>query len=147
MLLDIKQLSVRFPTRFGEFLALDAVNLDVNAGEIHGLVGESGAGKSTVGAAIMGLLQSPGYISSGNIKFAGEELTRLDADAWHRLRGIRISMIFQDPQTSLNPLLTIAAQLIETILQHSELSHTEARSHVVALLKDCLLYTSDAADE
>ena len=136
MLLDIKQLSVRFPTRFGEFLALDAVNLDVNAGEIHGLVGESGAGKSTVGAAIMGLLQSPGYISSGNIKFAGEELTRLDADAWHRLRGIRISMIFQDPQTSLNPLLTIAAQLIETILQHSELSHTEARSHAVALLKE-----------
>lgn len=136
MLLDIKQLSVRFPTRFGEFLALDAVNLDVNAGEIHGLVGESGAGKSTVGAAIMGLLQSPGYISSGNINFAGEDLTRLDADAWHRLRGIRISMIFQDPQTSLNPLLTIAAQLIETIRQHSELNHTEARSHAVALLKE-----------
>ena len=70
-LIDIRDLSVKFPTRFGEFLALDRVSLDVNPGEIHGLVGESGAGKSTVGAAVMGLLQTPGYVSGGEVLFGG----------------------------------------------------------------------------
>lgn len=135
-LLDISQLTVKFPTRFGEFTALDQINLDVYAGEIHGLVGESGAGKSTVGAAVMGLLQSPGYVAGGEINFTGENLCDLDNDSYHRLRGSRISMIFQDPQTSLNPLLTISAQMVETIRQHADVSHREALKRAIALLKE-----------
>ena len=134
-LLNIVDLCVKFPTRFGEFTALNHVNLDVSAGEIHGLVGESGAGKSTVGAAIMGLLQSPGYVSDGEINFMGDNLTTLSDDAYHKLRGQRISMIFQDPQTSLNPLLTVANQLIETIRQHADISHNDARKRAVELLE------------
>ncbi len=135
-LLSIENLYVNFPTRFGEFVALDGVNLNVAAGEIHGLVGESGAGKSTVGAAVMGLLQSPGYVASGKIVFAGENLVGLNNDAYHRLRGDRISMIFQDPQTSLNPLLTIATQMIETIRQHRHVSASDARNQAIALLAE-----------
>ncbi len=134
--LNITNLSVKFPTRFGEFTALDKVDLEVNAGEIHGLVGESGAGKSTVGAAIIGLLQSPGYISDGQINFMGKDLTQLDQDSYHELRGQHISMIFQDPQTSLNPLLTISAQLIETIRQHADISIAQARERAIALLQE-----------
>ena len=135
-LLDIKNLSVKFPTRFGEFTALNSVNITVRAGEIHGLVGESGAGKSTVGSAVMGLLQSPGYVSEGEILLQGENLRLLDDTEYHRIRGDRISMIFQDPQTSLNPLLTVAAQLIETIRQHSDISVDEARTRAIALLNE-----------
>lgn len=139
-LLNITNLSVKFPTRFGEFTALDSIDLTVKAGEIHGLVGESGAGKSTVGSAILGLLQSPGYISSGVISFLGEDIRKLDNDAYHSLRGNRISMIFQDPQTSLNPLLTISTQLIETIRQHSDVNHADARSRAISLLKETGLH-------
>jgi len=139
-LLSIRGLSVKFPTRFGEFTALDSVDIDVLAGEIHGLVGESGAGKSTVGAAIMGLLQSPGYVSSGVIQFLEKDLRDLDDKAYHRLRGQRISMIFQDPQTSLNPLLTISAQMIETIRQHSDVGYSEAYRQAVSLLEETGLH-------
>ncbi len=135
-LLNIQNLSVKFPTRFGDFTALDSINLTVGSGEIHGLVGESGAGKSTVGASIIGLLQNPGYIDTGSIHFAGQNLLRLDENTYHRLRGNQISMIFQDPQTSLNPLLTISAQLIETIKQHQDISYQQARQRAIALLKE-----------
>lgn len=135
-LLVIENLSVKFPTRFGGFTALDNVFLDVHAGEIHGLVGESGAGKSTVGAAIIGLLQSPGYVANGRILFEDENLCGIDESAYHRLRGNRISMIFQDPQTSLNPLLTISDQLVETIQQHSDVSYAIARERAISLLKE-----------
>lgn len=147
-LLNIKNLTVKFRTRFGEFTALNGVDFDVQSSEIHGLVGESGAGKSTVGSAIMGLLQHPGYIAEGEVNFTGIDLTGLDADQYHQLRGNRISMIFQDPQTSLNPLLTIATQLIETIRQHSEVSHTQARMQAVDLLKETgLTDVEDRIDE
>jgi len=136
VLLNINNLSVKFPTRFGEFSALDNIDLSVAAGEIHGLVGESGAGKSTVGAAIMGLLQSPGYVASGDINFMGEQLGSLSAEQYHAMRGQRISMIFQDPQTSLNPLLRVSQQLIETIRQHSDVSYSEARKRAIALLEE-----------
>jgi len=139
-LLSINNLSVKFPTRFGEFTALDSIELAVHAGEIHGLVGESGAGKSTVGAAVMGLLQSPGYISNGTIHFNGQNLCELDDDTYHGLRGNRISMIFQDPQTSLNPLLTISTQLIETIRQHTDLNYHDAQSRAIDLLKETGLH-------
>jgi len=142
-LLNITNLSVKFPTRFGEFTALDNIDLRVNAGEIHGLVGESGAGKSTVGAAIIGLLQSPGYVSGGQINFMGENLTELDRSRYHELRGQRISMIFQDPQTSLNPLLTISAQLIETIRQHADVSIAQARQRALSLLEETGIHDAE----
>lgn len=135
-LISINNLTVKFPTRFGEFTALDNVSLDVSAGEIHGLVGESGAGKSTVGAAAIGLLQSPGYIANGEILFGGENLCKLNDNDYHKMRGNRISMIFQDPQTSLNPLLTISVQLIETIRQHSKANYAEARARAISLLEE-----------
>lgn len=135
-LLEVRNLTVAIPSRFGEFTAVDDISLSVQAGEIHGLVGESGAGKSTVGSAIIGLLESPARISTGSITLQGDELTTLDEEDYHRLRGNRISMIFQDPQTSLNPLLTIAEQLIETIQQHLKASDREARERAVALLTE-----------
>ncbi len=135
-LLDVENLSVVFPSRFGEFTALEKFNLSLEAGHIHGLVGESGAGKSTVGAAIIGLIPSPGYIHQGEITLHGKPLRGIDDDEYHRLRGKRISMIFQDPQTSLNPLLTISDQLIETIMQHSPLSSADARGKAIDLLTE-----------
>jgi peptide/nickel transport system ATP-binding protein len=135
-LLDISELSVCIPTRFGEFTAVDNVCLKIKAAEIHGLVGESGAGKSTVGAAIIGLLDKPAYIKRGTIKLKGESLSDLHEDALHRLRGQRVSMILQDPQTSLNPLLSIADQLVETIRQHRNISYADARAQAIDLLQE-----------
>lgn len=135
-LLSITDLTVEYPTRFGIFTAIEGINLSLEPGEIHGLVGESGAGKSTIGAAIIGLLPSPGYIAKGDIKLHGDSLTKLDDAAYHKLRGTKISMIFQDPQTSLNPLLTIEDQMVETILQHTKLSIAEAHRQAVGLLEE-----------
>lgn len=135
-LLDVQGLSVQIPSRFGIFTAVNDVNLQLQAGEIHGLVGESGAGKSTIGAAIIGLLENPARISKGSIKLLNDELTLLSEEDYHRLRGNRISMIFQDPQTSLNPLLSVAEQLIETIRQHRSISYNDARSLAADLLTE-----------
>lgn len=135
-LLDVQNLTVKIPNRFGEFTAVEQVNIRVDAGEIHGLVGESGAGKSTIGAAIIGLLQNPAYVDTGSIQLLGDELTTLDDDTYHSLRGNRISMIFQDPQTSLNPLLSISDQLTETIQQHRDLNDKQARELAVELLSE-----------
>lgn len=143
-LLSVKDLTVIFPTRFGDFTAIEDISLSLEPGEIHGLVGESGAGKSTIGAAIIGLLQAPGYIAKGEIKLQGEDLRALSDDAYHKLRGARISMIFQDPQTSLNPLLTIEDQLIETIRQHSTKSHSEARTQAIDLLVETGITDAEA---
>ena len=134
-LLTIRDLTVEYPTRFGTVTAIRGVNLDLKPGEIHGLVGESGAGKSTVGAAVMGLIQSPGRIASGSIRLNDQELTGLDPDAWRKFRGAEISMIFQDPLTSLDPLFTIGDQLVETIRHHSGLGETAARDRARELLE------------
>ena len=133
-LLEIENLTVEFPTRRQLFTAVDRANLTVEPGQIHGLVGESGAGKSTIGAAVMGLLDPPGRIASGLIRFKGEEISGLDAEAMRGLRGKKISMIFQDPLTSLNPLFTVGQQLSETISTHLGLSDTEAKSRAIDLL-------------
>lgn len=133
-LLDVSDLRVEYPTRFGIFTALDGVSLKLQPGEIHGLVGESGAGKSTLGAAIIGLLPSPGYIAKGDVKLNGNSLRQLNKAQYHKLRGAEISMIFQDPQTSLNPLLTIEDQMVETIRQHSDVNYEAARQQAVDLL-------------
>ncbi|MEM9428091.1 MAG: ABC transporter ATP-binding protein [Pseudomonadota bacterium] len=133
-LLDIRDLTVEFPTRHRVFVAVDRANLTVNPGEIHGLVGESGAGKSTIGAAIMGLLERPGFIAAGEIEFRGNRISGLDAEAMQSLRGKKISTIFQDPLTSLNPLFTVREQLVETIQAHLPVSQSEAEERARALI-------------
>lgn len=143
-MLTVEDLSVVFPSRHGDFTAIEHVSLTVKSGQIHGLVGESGAGKSTIGAAIIGLLQPPGQITSGRVQLDGIDLRTLTRDQAHQLRGSRISMIFQDPQTSLNPLMTIEDQLIETIRVHENTSEAAARARAIALLEE--IGITDAAN-
>ena len=135
-MLTIKDLAVKFPSRFGDFTAIENVNMTIKPGEIHGLVGESGAGKSTVGAAVIGLIQSPGYVANGTLRLGNTDLHNLTSAQAHAIRGNRISMIFQDPQTSLNPLITIENQLIETIQTHSYVSEAAARKRAINLLEE-----------
>ena len=133
-LLEIEDLTVVFPTRKQTFVAVNKANLTVERGQIHGLVGESGAGKSTIGAAVMGLLERPGHIAGGLIRFDGNEISGLDAAAMEKLRGKKISMIFQDPLTSLNPLFTVKQQLMETIQAHLGLNDSDAEARAIALI-------------
>jgi len=133
-LLTISDLRVEYPTRKGVFVAVDAVSIEVAAGEILGLVGESGAGKSTVGAAVIGLIAAPGRVARGEIRLKGSIVDASDEAAMAPLRGRRISMVFQDPMTSLNPVETVGAQLIETIRLHLGLSAAEARARAIELL-------------
>lgn len=128
-LLSIKNLTVEYPGRKGTFTAVDDVSLDVAPGEILGLVGESGAGKSTIGTALMGLLDAPGRVAGGQILLDGEDTSRIP-----HLLGRRISMIFQDPLTSLNPLFTVEQQLTETIRSHRKMPQPQARTEAIALL-------------
>ena len=133
-LLTIKELSVEYPSRRSTLTAVDHANLTVEAGEIHGLVGESGAGKSTIGAAVLGLLDPPGRISGGQIGLHEKLISGLDAQQMRGLRGRKISMIFQDPLTSLNPLITIRKQLVETIMTHLKVSREEANQRAFDLI-------------
>lgn len=134
-LLKIRDLDVEFTTRRGTLRAARGVNLVVHPGEVLGLVGESGAGKSTIGNAIIDLLEAPGRTSGGSILFKGEELRGLSETEMRRLRGNRIGMIFQDPQTSLNPLMTVGAQLVETIEKTNALRGSAAVNRAVELLE------------
>ncbi len=134
-LLKIRDLDVEFTTRRGTLRAARGVNLEVYPGEVLGLVGESGAGKSTIGNAIIDLLETPGQISSGSILFKGEELRGLSEPAMRQLRGDKIGMIFQDPQTSLNPLMTVGAQLIETIEKTNTMHGSAAVDRAIELLE------------
>ena len=135
-LLEVRHLRVEFPTRRGTLLALDDVSFDIAPGEILGVVGESGAGKSLTGAAIIGLLEPPGRVASGEIRLAGQRIDNLDAEAMRKIRGRRIGAIFQDPLTSLNPLYTVGRQLTETIQEHLGLSGDAARQRAIQLLQD-----------
>ncbi|MEP0563345.1 MAG: ABC transporter ATP-binding protein, partial [Paracoccaceae bacterium] len=135
-MLRVENLTVKFPSRFGDVTAVEDMSISIAPGEIHGLVGESGAGKSTVGAAIIGLLSTPGYVAGGTLVLGETDLRALDPFEAHALRGKRISMIFQDPQTSLNPLMTVEDQLVETILAHEEVSYDEAWKRSVDLLEE-----------
>lgn len=134
-LLEINGLGVDFPTRRGTVHAAVGVSLSVKPGEVVGLVGESGAGKSTIGNAIIDLLEAPGQVSGGEILFQGETLRNLSEADMRKIRGNRIGMIFQDPQTSLNPLMTIGAQLVETIEKTSDLRGTKAIERAIELLE------------
>ena len=135
-LLQVKNLRVEFPTRRGTLLALDDVSFDIAPGEILGVVGESGAGKSLTGAAIIGLLEPPGRVAGGEIRLTGERIDQLPAEAMRQIRGRRIGAIFQDPLTSLNPLYTVGRQLIETIQAHLPLAAAAARGRAIQLLAD-----------
>jgi peptide/nickel transport system ATP-binding protein len=133
-LLSVRDLVVEFPSRRGTLRALDGVSFDIAPGEVLGMVGESGAGKSITGAAIIGLIEPPGRIVSGEVRLHGERIDNLPAEAMRRIRGRRIGMVFQDPLTSLNPLYTVAQQLIETIRTHLDLPADKARARAIALL-------------
>ena len=134
-LLEVKHLRVEFPTRHGTLLALDDVSFDIAPGEILGVVGESGAGKSLTGAAIIGLLEPPGRVADGEIRLDGRRIDNLPYDEMRKIRGRHIGAIFQDPLTSLNPLYTVGRQLIETIQTHLPLSASEARERAIDLLR------------
>jgi peptide/nickel transport system ATP-binding protein len=135
-LLQVQDLVVEFPTRRGTLRALDHLSFEIAPGEILGVVGESGAGKSLTGAAIIGLLEPPGRIASGQVVLEGERIDNLPFERLRHIRGRKIGAIFQDPLTSLNPLYTIGRQLVETIRAHLPVDAREARRRAIGLLED-----------
>ncbi|KQW69718.1 ABC transporter ATP-binding protein [Methylibium sp. Root1272] len=135
-LLEVRDLVVEFPARRGTLRALDGLSFDIAPGEILGVVGESGAGKSLTGAAIIGLLEPPGRIAGGQIRLSGQRIDNLPPAALRRIRGRRIGAIFQDPLTSLDPLYTVGQQLVETLRTHLPLDERAARARAVELLRD-----------
>ena len=135
-LLQVKNLVVEFPNRRGTLRAIDGISFDIAPGEILGVVGESGAGKSLTGASIIGLLEPPGRIASGEVLLEGQRIDNLNNDQLRHIRGRKIGAIFQDPLTSLNPLYSIGKQLTETIQAHLPVSNAEARKRAIDLLKD-----------
>ena len=135
-LLQVKNLVVEFPNRHGVLRAIDDISFSIAPGEILGVVGESGAGKSLTGASIIGLLEPPGRVASGEVWLEGQRIDNLPYEEMRKVRGRRIGAIFQDPLTSLNPLYSIGRQLTETILTHLPVSPQEARQRAIDLLKD-----------
>ena len=135
-LLEVRNLRVEFPTRRQTLVAVDDVSFEIAPGEILGVVGESGAGKSLTGMAIIGLLEPPGRIAAGEIRLAGRRIDNLPREELRRIRGRRIGAIFQDPLTSLNPLYTIGEQLAETVLTHLQVGVAEARERALSLLAE-----------
>ena len=135
-LLEVRDLRVEFPTRHGVLTAVDGISFDIMPGEVLGVVGESGAGKSLTGTAIIGLLEPPGRIAAGTITLEGKRIDDLPYDRMRHIRGKTIGAIFQDPLTSLNPLYSIGYQLVETIRIHSDLSPGHARERAVELLTE-----------
>ena len=135
-LLEVRNLRVEFPTRRGTLVAVDDVSFDIAPGEVLGVVGESGAGKSLTGNAIIGLLEPPGRVAGGEIRLEGRRIDNLPYEEMRKIRGHRIGAIFQDPLTSLNPLYSVGRQLTETIQTHIPLSASRARERALDLLKE-----------
>ncbi len=146
-LLEVRHLRVEFPTRRGTLLAIDDISFDIKPGEVLGVVGESGAGKSLTGAAIIGLLEPPGRIASGEILLEGQRIDNLSHDQMRTIRGRKIGAIFQDPLTSLNPLYTVGRQLTETIQTHLSVSNEEARNRAIRLLQETGIPAAEARIE
>jgi peptide/nickel transport system ATP-binding protein len=134
--LSVRNLKVEFPTRRGVLTAIDDVSFDIAPGEVLGVVGESGAGKSITGTAVIGLIEPPGRIAGGEILLRGERIDNLPPEQMRKIRGKRIGMVFQDPLTSLNPLYRIGDQLVETIRTHTTLSESAARMKALSLLNE-----------
>lgn len=135
-LLEIRNLHTQFETDLGTVQAVQDVNFTVNRGETFGVVGESGAGKSVTGLSILGLIESPGRITDGELIYKGTDLLRLSDKELGEIRGKEISTIFQDPMSSLNPSYTVGEQIIDVILEHTDLSKKEARERTVELFTD-----------
>jgi peptide/nickel transport system ATP-binding protein len=142
-LLRVENLRVEFPTRRGTLVAVDGISFHIDEGEVLGVVGESGAGKSLTGAAVIGLLEPPGRVSDGNIVFDGERIDDIGYEKMRRLRGNQIAMIFQDPLTSLNPLFTVGRQLTETIRTHVSIDERKARLRAIELLNEVGIPAAD----
>jgi oligopeptide/dipeptide ABC transporter ATP-binding protein len=135
-LLEVSDLRTYFKTREGEVHAVDGVSFSMDEGKVLGIVGESGCGKSVTALSIMGLVQSPGRVVSGSVRFEGRELTTLPQRALEDVRGRKIAMIFQDPMTSLNPTLTIGTQITETLRRHMDMSREQAKKRAIELLEE-----------
>ena len=135
-ILSVRGLTVEFVTRRGTLRALDNISFDIARGEVLGVVGESGAGKSLTGTAIIGLIDPPGRIAGGEVLLQGNRIDNLPKEAMRRIRGKRIGMIFQDPLTSLNPLFRISEQLVETIQTHTDMNAQQARERAIGLLTE-----------
>ena len=134
-LLEVDNLTVEFPTRRALLRALDGVSFHIDPGEVLGVVGESGAGKSLTGAAIIGLLEPPGRVAGGEIRLEGERIDHLSQAQLRPIRGRRIGAIFQDPLTTLNPLMSVGRQLMETMQTHLKLSDADARARAISWLE------------
>lgn len=135
-LLEVKNLKIEFPTRRGTLVAVDDISLHIDAGEVLGVVGESGAGKSLTGMSIIGLLEPPGRIAAGQIFLEGRRIDNLSYEMMRKIRGKDIGAIFQDPLTSLNPLFQVGDQLVETIRTHLDLTEAQARKRAIDLFKE-----------
>jgi len=135
-LLDVENLTVEFPTRRGVLRAIDDISFSIEAGEVLGVVGESGAGKSLTGAAIIGLLEPPGRVAGGRILLNGARIDNLSPERLRPIRGKQIGAIFQDPLTTLNPLYTIGRQLTETMQTHLKLNDREASERAIKWLEE-----------
>ncbi|MFD2264513.1 ABC transporter ATP-binding protein [Lacibacterium aquatile] len=142
-LLQVKNLEVEFHGRRGKLRALDDLSFEVAPGEILGVVGESGAGKSLTGAAVIGLLEPPGRVTKGEILLEGQRIDNLSENEMRKIRGRRIGAIFQDPLTSLNPLYTVGRQLTETIRTHLPMNEAEARKRAIELLMEVGIPAAD----
>jgi peptide/nickel transport system ATP-binding protein len=134
--LSVRDLRVEFVTRRGILKAIDGISFDIGKGEVLGVVGESGAGKSVTGSAVIGLIDPPGRIAGGEVLLSGMRIDNLPPEEMRRVRGKRIGMIFQDPLTSLNPLYRVSEQLVETIRTHTNLSASGARKRAIDLLAE-----------
>ncbi|WP_436639253.1 ABC transporter ATP-binding protein [Microbaculum sp. FT89] len=135
-LLQVRDLVVEFPTRRGTLTAVNKVSFDIAPGEVLGVVGESGAGKSLTGTAVINLLEPPGRIGGGEVILQGRRIDNLPQEEMRKIRGKQIGMVFQDPLTSLNPLYTIGEQLTETIQTHVRMSDADARKRAIELLTE-----------
>lgn len=135
-LLSVRDLTVKFGSRTGPVTALNGISFGLARGERLGIVGESGAGKSITGFALMNLLSRPGYIDGGQILFEGADVAQMSPKEVRAMRGDRMAMIFQDPMVTLNPVLTIGQQMIETLKAHRKLSTEEARQIALVKLKE-----------
>jgi len=134
--LSVRDLEVSLLGRRGKLVAVDGVSFDIAAGEVLGVVGESGAGKSLTGAAVIGLLEPPGRITGGEVWLDGHRIDNASPEEMRKVRGARIGMVFQNPLTSLNPLYRIGDQIVETIRTHKRVSQAEARERAIALLQE-----------